>query len=72
MKKDISIENEEYRFKYRVSGILIKDNKLLVVKINNNKFYCLPGGHVELMENTKDAVIREFKEETGIDTSIEK
>ena len=71
MKRDISIENEEYRFKYRVSGILIKDNKLLVVKINNNKFYCLPGGHVELMENTKDAIIREFKEETGIDTSIE-
>lgn len=71
MKKDISIENEEYRFKYRVSGILIKDNKLLVVRINNNKFYCLPGGHVELMENTKDAIIREYKEETGINTFIE-
>lgn len=72
MKQDISIENEKYRFKYRVSGILIKNNKLLVVRINNNKFYCLPGGHVELMENTKDAIIREYKEETGIDTTIEK
>ncbi|MBO5477904.1 MAG: NUDIX domain-containing protein [Clostridia bacterium] len=72
MKQDISIENEKSKFKYRVSGILLKNDKILTVKINDNKFYCLPGGHVELMENTKDAVVREFKEETGIGTYVEK
>lgn len=72
MKQDIEIKNENCKFKYRVSGILIKNNKLLVVRINNNTFYCLPGGHVELMENTKDAMLREYKEETGIDTYIER
>ena len=66
MNQDIKISNNNNKFKFRVSGILIVDNKVLTVKINNNDFYCLPGGHVELMENTKDAIIREFKEETGL------
>lgn len=70
MRKDIGISTENEKFKYRVSGLLIKNNKLLVVKIDNNSFYCLPGGHVELLEDTRDAVVREFKEETGIDVEI--
>ena len=70
--KDIEIKNNNVKFKYRVSGLLIKDNKLLVVKINDNSFYCLPGGHVELLENSNDAIIREFKEETGFDVQVEK
>ena len=63
MKKDIEIVSSNIKFKYRVSGLLVVDNKLLVCKINNNNFYCLPGGHVELFENSRDAIIREFKEE---------
>ena len=72
MNEDIEIVNGNIKFKYRVSGLLIKDNKLLVVKINNNSFYCLPGGHVELMEDSQTAIIREFKEETLIDARVEK
>lgn len=72
MNQDIDIVNENQKFKYRVSGILIKNNKLLTCRIDNNKFYCLPGGHVELMEDTYHAVEREFKEETGIDTKVVK
>lgn len=72
MKEDISISYKDSKFKYRVSGILLKDNKLLTVKINNNDFYCLPGGHVEIMEDTKEAVIREFKEETKLNINVER
>lgn len=72
MNQDIKISNNNNKFKFRVSGILIVDNKVLIVKINNNDFYCLPGGHVELMENTKDAIIREFKEETNIRVKIDR
>lgn len=72
MNQDIKLSTEKYKFKFRVSGILILENKILMVKINNNNFYCLPGGHVELMENTKSAVVREFKEETKIDVKVEK
>lgn len=70
MNQDIKILNDKYKFKFRVSGILLVDDKILTVKINNNDFYCLPGGHVELMENTKDAILREFKEETKINVDI--
>ncbi len=72
MNMDIEIEKQNYRFKYRVSGILIKNDRVLCVRINNNKFFCLPGGHVELNEDTIDAIIREFKEETGIDVYVKR
>lgn len=70
--EDIEIVNGNVKFKYRVSGILVKENKILVCKINNNPFYCLPGGHVELLEDSRNAIIREFKEETLIDTKVER
>ncbi len=72
MNKDIRIKCEEGSFKYRVSGILISNNKVLTVQMNDNGFYCLPGGHVELMEKSSDAIIREFYEETGIQAKVEK
>jgi 8-oxo-dGTP diphosphatase len=30
-------------------------------------FWCIPGGHIEQDESTPDAVIREVKEETGLE-----
>ena len=47
----------------RVAGLIIKENKLLTVKICENTFYCLPGGHVHLGESSLDAIKREMKEE---------
>ena len=69
---DIEIENEFANFKLRVNGILINDNKILSVQMKKNGFYCLPGGHIEIGEDSKEAVVREFKEETGIDVKVER
>ena len=69
---DIKINDEEGKFKFRVCGILEYQDKYLVVKINDNSFYCLPGGHVELGEDTNQAVIREMGEELGYDVKIQK
>jgi len=44
-------------------GIVVHDNKLLLVK-ENGKFH-LPGGGVAIGEDPKLAVLREVKEETG-------
>jgi len=63
---DVKINAEEGKFKYRVSGAVIKDGKLLVVKIAQNQFYCLPGGHIHLGESSLEAIHREIKEEVGI------
>lgn len=69
---DIKIKSEEGRFKFRVCGIVEKDQKFLVIRMNENKFYCLPGGHVELGEDTQTAVLREMKEELGYEVEIKK
>lgn len=67
---DVKINSEEGRFKFRVCGILKVKDKYLTVKIADNDFYCLPGGHVELGEDTDSAVLREMKEELGFDVKI--
>ena len=52
-----------------VRTLLIKDNKIVVIRYKNgdNKdYYDIPGGKIEENESSKEASIREFKEETGI------
>ena len=62
----------DYNFKFRVSGIIIQNDKLLLVNMDDSNFWCLPGGYVEMGENTIEAVKREFKEETLRDVTIKK
>ncbi len=59
-------------FQIRVTGILIEDRKILLVKqkVNDDRFWSLPGGRMEHGETMGEALIREIKEETGLDSSI--
>ena len=70
--EDIEIKTDKKKFKYRVNGIVIKDNKILTIKMKNNVSYCLPGGHVELGEDSKTAIIREMLEELDTNVTIQK
>lgn len=72
MARDVKIWKDDGSFKLRVCGIIKQDNKYLVSNCDNCEFYGFPGGHVILGENTDDAVIRETKEETRLDTKISK
>jgi 8-oxo-dGTP pyrophosphatase MutT (NUDIX family) len=38
----------------------------------NTQFYYLPGGHIDFQESAHNAVLREIKEETGFDSTIER
>lgn len=63
---DVKIKSAEGKFKYRVAGAVVKDEKLLMVDICDNGFYCLPGGHIHLGEDSVTAIKREIKEEVGL------
>jgi len=49
-----------------VGAVVIKENKLLVIKDRFQKGYKLPGGHIDNNENISTALKREVLEETGI------
>ena len=72
MRTSINIKNDNYKFKFRVSGLIIRNNKILTVEMDDSGFLCLPGGHVELGETTEEAVIRELYEETAQSVIIKK
>ena len=71
---DIKLFDKEKseRFKFRVNGILLNNDKMLAVEMNKMGFMCCPGGHVMIGEDTIQAMEREYKEETGISVKIEK
>lgn len=56
----------------RVYGILIHNNQILVSDefIRGDYFTKFPGGGLEFGEGTIDCLIREFKEETGLEVTI--
>src|SRR3954452_7768498 len=61
------------KFTIRVYGILMDDNKRVLVSdefIRGNYFTKFPGGGLEFGEGTRDCLKREFKEETGLDVAI--
>lgn len=49
----------------RCKALIIKDNKLLI--LNSNSVFHLPGGHLEKGEKLKECLIRELREETGME-----
>ena len=56
----------------RVAGVLIKDNKLLLVQHEKEgkTYWLLPGGGVRLGEPLYDSLVREFHEELNLRISV--
>jgi len=56
-----------------VDAVIIYENKLVLIRRRNPPFqglFALPGGFVEVGETVEAAIIREAKEETGLDIEI--
>ena len=64
----------EYIFNIRVTGILIENDELLIVKqkLSDSRDWSLPGGRLERGETLEQGLKREFKEETGLDVEVVK
>ena len=71
MNKDILFKTQEYVFSYRVGGILIRDNKILLQRPIGDD-YAIIGGHVNLLETTQETLKREFEEELHAEIEVDR
>jgi len=67
---DILFHKDDYVFSYRVAGVLLHGDKILLQKPTNDTGYALPGGHVEFGETNAQTLEREFKEEIGAEITV--
>ena len=70
--KDIQIRSNGTVFNYRVSGTVIKNNKIMLNKMKNDDFWTFVGGKVVFGESSERAIIREYFEETGASVEVER
>jgi 8-oxo-dGTP pyrophosphatase MutT (NUDIX family) len=61
------VETSKLTWRPSAYGIVIRDGKLLLLKQTNG--YDLPGGGLDLGESLESAVIREVKEESGLEVA---
>lgn len=48
-------------------GVCVRDGRLLLCRAKGGKSTYLPGGHIEFGETGRDALVREVKEELGVE-----
>ena len=59
-------------FNYRVGAIIIHDGKLLLMHNEEEPYYYTVGGRVHFNETTEETVVREVREEIGVDLEIDR
>ena len=69
---DITFETEAGRFNYRVCAVLLDRGRILAMHDERSPYFYLPGGRVRMGERAEDAVLREVREELGIEARIER
>lgn len=61
----ICTDIDGYRFMARAGGIAICNGKVLLNKNCAQDYWFMPGGRIEAGEESREAIIREMKEEIG-------
>ncbi|ANF97834.1 NUDIX hydrolase [Paenibacillus bovis] len=68
----ITFKKGNNKFNFRVAGIAIQDNRVLLHTTVKDDFWNLPGGRVEFNESTEQAILREIKEELDVEVGSPK
>ena len=70
----ISFDQDKNKFNFRVGAIIQSpdEKQILVHRLSNFDFWLLPGGRVEMLESTDEAIKREVQEELGTESKVSK
>ena len=59
----------EHHIETIARGVCIIDGRILLCLPKDRSYSYLPGGHIEVGETGREALVREMKEETGLDAT---
>lgn len=63
MNTNVNFSIGEFTFNYRVVGVTLHDDKILLHQANGSNIWSLPGGRCAINEDSQTAVEREYLEE---------
>lgn len=61
----ICLPVEDALFNFRVAGVAVQNDKLLLHRTPADNFWSLPGGRVDMFEFSRETLLREMLEEIG-------
>lgn len=66
----IRFDHENHRFNYRVVGIAVHENAVLLHQAEGDSFWAFPGGRAELGEPAEQTLKREMREELNVEVEV--
>ncbi|CAG9298077.1 NUDIX hydrolase [Celerinatantimonas diazotrophica] len=66
----ISYQFGQNKFNFRAAAIMIEREHLLIQREADDDFWSLPGGRVELFEDSQSTIHREVREELGWENDV--
>lgn len=66
----ITFDEGETRFNYRMAGIALDGDRVLLHRMDWENFWSLPGGRGELLEPARETLRREMREELGVEVEV--
>ena len=71
MRTDLLQEDRPTLPNVAVNAIIIDNGRFILTKRADSGLWCLPGGLVEFGETVKEAILREVREEIGVECLVE-
>ena len=68
----ISFDTPAHRFDLRAAAVVLRDNAVLLHRLEGDSFWSLPGGRVEPGETAAHALVRELHEELAEPATCER
>lgn len=69
---DCTFKTGDKKFNFRVGAVITDGKRLLVTADNHSDWYWVTGGRVKFGETTQAAILREIREELGVNAEIER